>query len=79
MTSANDSLTSGASGTSADDFDAGDDGEVRCSHDWALADDSFDHEFGTEVILFWACENCSLTKPFVRGHDAEGGYDDKGI
>lgn len=31
-------------------------------HDWQFQDDSFDHEFGTEVIHYDLCERCGETK-----------------
>ncbi len=34
-----------------------------CDHDWRIQDESFSHEFGTEVIVCWACEKCGATKP----------------
>ncbi len=27
-------------------------------HDWQLIDDSFDHQFGTEQIFYYQCNNC---------------------
>lgn len=38
-------------------------GPEPCDHDWRLQDDSFDHEFGTEIIRYWLCEKCGETKP----------------
>lgn len=35
-----------------------------CDHEWVYQDDSFDHEYGTEVIRYWLCEKCGETKPF---------------
>jgi hypothetical protein len=34
-----------------------------CDHDWHFEDDSFDHEYGTEVIRYFLCEKCGATKP----------------
>lgn len=34
-----------------------------CDHEWVFQDDSFDHEFGTEVIRYWQCEKCGASKP----------------
>jgi hypothetical protein len=31
-------------------------------HEWELVDDSFDHEFGTEIIRYFRCERCGETK-----------------
>ena len=30
----------------------------RIDHDWKFHDDSFDHEFGVEVIRYWECDRC---------------------
>lgn len=35
----------------------------ECDHDYELVDDSFDHEFGTEQIVYRRCKTC--------GHEAE--------
>lgn len=32
-----------------------------CEHEWTNCDDSFDHEFGTERILYKLCEYCGAT------------------
>lgn len=34
-----------------------------CDHEWEVRDDSFDHEFGTEVIIYEKCVKCELTRP----------------
>lgn len=31
---------------------------VECEHDWEVVDDSFDHEFGTQKIVFERCLKC---------------------
>lgn len=31
-----------------------------CAHDWARMDDSFDHEFGVEIIRYQRCLECGL-------------------
>jgi len=31
-----------------------------CDHEWEFIDESFDHEFGTEVIYTWECQKCGL-------------------
>jgi len=33
----------------------------KIDHDWQFHDDSFDHEFGVEVIRYWQCERCGKT------------------
>jgi len=33
-------------------------GWMNCDHDYEWIDDSFDHEFGTEVCGFWECLGC---------------------
>lgn len=35
--------------------------ESRIDHDWQFRDDTFDHEFGVEVIRYWQCERCGQT------------------
>ncbi len=30
----------------------------ECDHDWELIDDSFDHEYGCEQILYYSCTKC---------------------
>ena len=37
-----------------------------CDHVWHTVDDSFDHEFGTEVIVYDECELCGKTRPHER-------------
>lgn len=32
----------------------------QCDHDWETVDDSFTHEFGTEVIVYQKCTICGL-------------------
>ena len=33
-------------------------GAEECDHEWNMVDDSFDHEYGTERIVFERCEKC---------------------
>ena len=43
-----------------------------CDHEWEFVDDSFDHEFGREVIRYWECEICgkrTYTCPFEDEED----------
>ena len=35
--------------------------DCECNHEWEFQDDSFDHEFGTEVIRYYVCANCGET------------------
>lgn len=32
-----------------------------CDHEWEFQDESFDHEFGTEIIQYWQCALCDIT------------------
>jgi hypothetical protein len=32
------------------------------AHEWELIDDSFDHQFGVELIYYYQCAHCGLTK-----------------
>lgn len=42
-----------------------------CDHDWQFVDESFSHEFGTEVLGSWECLKCGeiTTKCPVREYD----------
>ncbi len=33
----------------------------ECDHDWKVVDESFDHEFGTEKVVYELCEKCGAT------------------
>lgn len=35
---------------------------VECDHDWQFIDDSFSHEYGTEIVVYWQCSKCDKTK-----------------
>lgn len=35
-----------------------------CPHNWETKDDSFDHEFGTEMIVYQECSWCGAQKEF---------------
>lgn len=35
-----------------------------CDHDWKRVDDSFSHEFGTEIIVFERCQKCDMERPY---------------
>lgn len=39
-------------------------------HDFEVQDDSFDHEFGTEVIVYYLCQECGKTEPFDYNDDS---------
>lgn len=38
--------------------------DEECDHDWETVDDSFDHEFGTETILYRKCSKCDKESEF---------------
>jgi hypothetical protein len=38
-----------------------------CDHEWEFQDDSFDHEFGTEVVHYWLCTKCEATREMESG------------
>jgi hypothetical protein len=49
-----------------------------CDHDFQFHDDSFDHEFGTEIVRYWLCEKCGMSTPhnphencFLTDHDLD--------
>lgn len=48
---------------------------IDCDHDWKFADDSFDHEFGCEVVRFMRCEKCDATKECDDDGPDEPDYD----
>lgn len=53
------------------DIEPNPDGTPLCDdHSWELQDDSFDHEFGTERIIYWQCTDCGASKP-VGPHDLD--------
>ena len=33
-------------------------------HEWEVIDDSFDHEFGCEVIVFERCQICNAERKY---------------
>lgn len=41
-------------------------------HEWEFQDDSFTHEFGTEVIHYFTCKHCDAS----RGMEESDYYDD---
>lgn len=48
--------------------------QKACDHEWEFQDDSFDHEFGTEVIHYWECPKCGATtdkSPHYEGPENE--------
>lgn len=32
-----------------------------CAHEWEFIDESFAHEFGTEVLHSWECQKCGAS------------------
>lgn len=38
---------------------------IECDHEWEVVNDSFDHEYGCEVIVFERCVLCGVE----RSHD----------
>jgi hypothetical protein len=42
-----------------------------CEHTWEVIDDTFSHEFGTEVVVFECCELCGETRDFDDSRDRE--------
>lgn len=47
------------------DTDGGPTPSVECDHEWEVIDNSFDHEYGCEVIVFERCQLCDAE----RSHD----------
>lgn len=46
--------------------------EIVCDHEWEPVDDSFDHEYGTERIVFERCELCGATREHEPYDGPEG-------
>jgi len=40
-----------------------------CENDLTWADDSFDHEFGTEKCGHWECDHCDELKEMIEGNN----------
>lgn len=40
--------------------------QENCDHDWEVIDDSFDHEFGTEICICVRCDKCGAETPYER-------------
>jgi hypothetical protein len=40
--------------------------QTECDHDWKIRDNSFSHEYGTEIIVLDECQKCGMTKPRER-------------
>lgn len=38
------------------------DDDSHIDHDWKFIDESFSHEFGTEIVHYWVCERCEKTR-----------------
>ena len=38
--------------------------DKTCDHEWELVDDSFDHEFGCEQIVFMRCAVCDEEREY---------------
>lgn len=46
---------------------------MECDHEWEVVDDSFDHEYGCERIVFERCRLCDAgcamqSKSAIRPH-----------
>lgn len=37
---------------------------TECDHEWDVIDDSFDHEYGCEIIVFQRCALCDATRDY---------------
>ena len=58
--------------TTPKDLSAADlDTKQECDHEWVIQDDSFDHEYGTEVIRYFVCKHCDAVRDIESGD-----YDD---
>ena len=36
-------------------------------HEWEFCDESFDHEYGTERVHYFVCQNCEETRDMEPG------------
>lgn len=45
-----------------------------CDHEWEVIDDSFDHAFGTERVIYDRCKLCEAT----REHDSRDDHFEPG-
>lgn len=43
--------------------------KMEFDHDWKFVDDSFDHEYGTEVVHYFECRHCKATKDVDDEYD----------
>lgn len=51
-------------------------GDSEFDHDLDLKDDSFDHEYGVELIQYYECRQCGLTLDLGPGdYDPFTGFD----
>lgn len=46
----------------------------ECDHDWKVRDESFSHEFGTEIVVFEECELCGATRDYEEPCEPEPEY-----
>ena len=54
-----------------------DEAKPPCDHEWETQDDSFSHEFGTEIIVYDRCVLCGAEKEHEPyDHHDEGGEDE---
>lgn len=37
---------------------------MECDHDWEVVDESFDHEYGCERIVFERCRLCDAVQEY---------------
>jgi hypothetical protein len=38
--------------------------QATCDHEWETVDESFDHEFGTEIVVYDMCKVCEAVTPY---------------
>ncbi len=36
----------------------------ECDHDWEVIDDSFDHEYGTQTVIYERCKLCEKERDY---------------
>lgn len=44
----------------------------ECDHYWKARDESFSHEFGTEIVVYFECEHCGATREYEDSDHDDG-------
>jgi len=46
--------------------------EPECDHQWQVVNESFDHEFGVEIIIYQRCDLCDAERDYDPPDYADG-------